>query len=232
MKVLKQSTVSKVLLIRLYRDFLTDAYERPGNAELSKMFDGRLSKSVLDSASDALAKAGWVEKKSPTQGRYQIVLQDKGRAEAERLLEIDDPESIEYFKNGSSFFDQFEGLPLPRRDKPPTPDALDADEWQPLKLDRQRPEFKAALSKTEKALDIIRGDNGYADAMPEERNEVVRSLEAGVESLKQGAPTLQKIKALLIAPLKFVANRFVGAALGEAAKDAVASLLHWIGNIL
>ncbi len=96
----------------------------------------------------------------------------------------------------------------------------DVDEWAPLPIDRQNPKFEAAMGAVEDAIDTISADNGYAVSAPEERTSILASLKGSVEAIKAGMPSLASIRAGLLAPLRFISEKFVGTAMGETAKKA------------
>lgn len=103
-------------------------------------------------------------------------------------------------------------------------------EWAPLPLDRTT---DVTLQKTIDALDAtlkqVREDNGYAAAVPEERNYVVESLTTATKVLKNEATTsVPFIRRYVLEPLVLVGRRFGKAALGvlsDAAKEAVKDFL-------
>jgi hypothetical protein len=98
------------------------------------------------------------------------------------------------------------------------------DVWRPLPIDREAPEYSEAVESIGEAVQIVEQDNGYPTSDPEERNQIVDSLKTGLQWIKEGAPSLAQIRATVVAPLKFLASKFSGAAMGEAAKVAVAKI--------
>lgn len=108
----------------------------------------------------------------------------------------------------------------------------DSDIWEPLPIDRGTPEFEAAVEATEAAALVVENDNGYAVNEPGERGHIVDSLKVGLEWIKEGAPSLAQVRATVLAPLKFLASKFSGAAMGEAAKVAVAKVVAWLASIM
>jgi len=107
----------------------------------------------------------------------------------------------------------------------------DGDSWEPLIIERQEPAYAEALAKTETAVKAVRSDNGYAATQPGERNEVVKTLETGVEALKNEQPSKGRLRALLGRPLRYLADKFAGGAIGESAKQALEALIKWAGAI-
>ncbi len=109
-------------------------------------------------------------------------------------------------------------------------DVSDQD-WQPLKIDRESSQFKEAVGSLESAIQTIQGDNGFADALPDVRKEILSSLEQGAADIKSGNVTLGKIKEKTLRPLKWLAEKFSGAIIGEAAKAAFIKLIAWLSGL-
>lgn len=110
------------------------------------------------------------------------------------------------------------------------PDNQDGS-WEPLKIDRAAPEYKETVSTLEDAITTIRGDNGYAQSEPEERNAIIASLEHGIEIIKNECPTRAQLASLVLSPLRYLAKKFVDTAIGIAAKVAVNAVLTWLGML-
>lgn len=106
------------------------------------------------------------------------------------------------------------------------------DAWSPLPIDRETEEFQDVVEAVEKAVQSVEQDNGYAANEPDERNQVVESLKTGLQWIKEGFPSLAQIRSTVEGPLKFLASKFSGAAMGEAAKVAVAKAAAWLASIL
>ncbi|WP_151115391.1 hypothetical protein [Hypericibacter adhaerens] len=103
-----------------------------------------------------------------------------------------------------------------------------ADTWQPLKIDRQQPEYQEVVNSVEAALEAIRGDNGYATSQADEREQIVTAIQTGLDRIKHAFPTRAEIKALLLDPLKFVARKFAEMTIGELAKVAATAIIKWL----
>jgi hypothetical protein len=106
------------------------------------------------------------------------------------------------------------------------------DTWEPLPIEREAPEYVEAVSKSEDALKVIEGDNGYADSEPEERNHIVWAVGAGVNALKEGLITKQQVDSLLLAPLRRVVERLKKGIAVEAARAAVQAIVEWLKGLL
>ncbi len=101
-----------------------------------------------------------------------------------------------------------------------------ADQWEPIALDRGSTEFKKALEATETAVNEIEGSNGYAATNPEERNSIVETLKAHLKLFKEGLISKGQAIEGLIKPLRFIATKFSDASMGEMAKRAVNFLIN------
>jgi hypothetical protein len=190
-----------------------------------------VSNVLVARACDELISAGYLEEQLGFQGDKEISITPIGLRKIEAQF-AGRYELIERYLADHAGVDgelNAEILDVLRSNQRPD---VASESWQPLKIDRQAPEYRVALETTEKALDIIRSDNGYAATEPGERDEVVRSLEAGVQALKSESPSRGRLHAILISPLKFVLEKFAGAAIGEAAKQAFTALVHWLGTAL
>lgn len=106
------------------------------------------------------------------------------------------------------------------------------DKWEPLPIDRSSPEYSEAVSKTDEALQVIEGDNGFASSLPEMRDHVVWSLGAGVNALKEGLLTKEQVDSLLICPLKWVATKFAEGLMKIAANKALIAILAWLKSVV
>ena len=93
----------------------------------------------------------------------------------------------------------------------------EVDEWAPLKLDRESTEYEVAVRQLEDVIEQLRRDNGYAATYPEERGNVLWSLQSGLELLKEKLPTKSQVRALILAPLRLLGRRFAETSLGEIA---------------
>lgn len=102
-----------------------------------------------------------------------------------------------------------------------------AGDWSPLPLDRDDA-VRNAIEAVDAVVERVRGDNGFAATEPEDHRRVVWSLTTGVNALRDRLPSSQQVRALLLQPLKWLSERFMNAATGELAKEAVKALLKLI----
>jgi hypothetical protein len=103
-----------------------------------------------------------------------------------------------------------------------------SDHWEPLQVDRSTPEFEEMTVSAERAIERIEGDNGYAAKEPEERSAVLRALKGAINAVKEGWPSKAVIRLSLLGPLRFLAEKFFGTGIGEAAKKAFDAACKWL----
>lgn len=107
-------------------------------------------------------------------------------------------------------------------------EALD-NEWTPLLIDREEPEFTAALQKVEEAVEEIRSDNGYAATFPDERDFVLERLSALVNRLRNASSiSFAYVKRNGLDTLSRLVRRFVGAAKELAFAAAREAVKDWL----
>jgi hypothetical protein len=113
-------------------------------------------------------------------------------------------------------------------------DLEDSDEWAPLELDRSEPELTAVIEAVDDTIEAVRGDNGYAQAMPQERSFVLDSLSAFLKTIKEApATSMPYVKRFAIEPLSRLAKTFARTAWEltiSAAKEAIKGWLKKHGQ--
>lgn len=100
----------------------------------------------------------------------------------------------------------------------------EGDQWEALKLERSSPEHVAMETATEEAIQRIEADNGYAAKEPEERAGIVSILKKGLEAVRSGWASKHVIYALLLQPMRYIAEKFASTGIGEVAKRAVEAI--------
>ncbi|MCH8997994.1 MAG: hypothetical protein IID48_06960 [Proteobacteria bacterium] len=105
------------------------------------------------------------------------------------------------------------------------------DEWEPLPIDRTTPEYEKAVEALDDAVEKIEADNGYAANQPEERNSVVWSLKQGVAAIREMAPSLAQVRALVMDPLNSAIKTLKESGPGLAAMFAREALKEWIKSL-
>jgi hypothetical protein len=105
---------------------------------------------------------------------------------------------------------------------------ISADEWEPLAIDRDSESFRSAMEATEKAIETIEQNNGYATSAPEERDGIVNTLRGTLDALKHGRPSRGAVMEGMLSPLKYISKKFSDSVMGEIAKVAVTALIKWL----
>lgn len=106
-------------------------------------------------------------------------------------------------------------------------------DWEPIPLDRDEPILKEAIASLDETIAEIEQSNGYASEHPEERNYVVDNLKLLSNKLKSAASTSAAyVRSHGLNVLQKVADKFSGAAMGEAAKATLKALGEWLHHVL
>ena len=101
--------------------------------------------------------------------------------------------------------------------------------WEPLKIDRQSSDAESAITATEKALQTISQDNGYAANDPDERNQIVETLRYGLDKLRNNSLLYRfQFEAFVWQPLNRIAKKFKDTAMGISASAAKEALKEWL----
>ena len=106
-----------------------------------------------------------------------------------------------------------------------------SDKWEPLPIERSGEKFESAVAGIEEIIKQVRESNGYANDFPEERKNILISLQAGLEKIKEGFITRPQVQTLLIKPINFILKTLAGGAIVEAGKKALQAILDLIGNL-
>jgi len=102
-------------------------------------------------------------------------------------------------------------------------------DWVPLQLERDSAAAADALGSLDQLAERVRGENGFASSDPECHAAITWSLSTGIDALRSRAPSKQQITALIVAPTKWLIEKFAGSAIGELAKRAASALANWLG---
>jgi hypothetical protein len=106
---------------------------------------------------------------------------------------------------------------------------IETDEWAPLKLDRSEPELMEVIAAVDEVIGTVRGDNGYAENMPLEREFILQSLATFSKTLKEAAATsVPYIRRYAIEPLTILGRRFAKGALEVTIAAAKETLKTWL----
>ncbi|MGA8498433.1 MAG: hypothetical protein WB764_23305 [Xanthobacteraceae bacterium] len=104
---------------------------------------------------------------------------------------------------------------------------IEEQPWEPLEIDRSNADYQHAIEVSEKAIEVIEQNNGYASSEPSERNGIVKTIRGTLDAVKEGSPSKALIREGLLKPLRYVAKKFADSAMGEFAKLAVLAILKY-----
>lgn len=107
--------------------------------------------------------------------------------------------------------------------------ASEPDDWAEVVFDENSAEYKEAIDAVEKLVVEIRISNIFSDQFPGQSGAVVDTLQGGVGHLKEGKASRMQVFLLLQKPIIWLAEKFVGTALGEVATKAGAALAKLLG---
>lgn len=114
-------------------------------------------------------------------------------------------------------------------EEPGQGDETPPDEWQPLPLDRNNEKLQNAISSLDAVVEHVKGDNGYAATVPEERSYVLERLSALSEKLKHASSvSIGYIKRSGMDILLMVSKRFREGAVDVTATTARENIIAWI----
>lgn len=148
-------------------------------------------------------------------------LTDKGTKFIIHKIESESTNVIEYLRDGAAWI---------KGRSDPLKGSVEA-RWSPLPIDRDTAEYSAMVQASEQALGEIEASNGYAHEAPDERDSIVVAIRGTLGSIKNSHPTRNLVIEGLVQPLRFIASKFSGAAIGEVAKVAVAAVLKWLASV-
>lgn len=115
---------------------------------------------------------------------------------------------------------------------PLPPENDEPDEWEPLPVDRETTEYNEAIAALSEAIDVIAGNNGYAETEPVERNHIVESLKQGQKIITDLCPSRAQVQAMVIQHLSYLARKFAESTLGEVAKAAAIKIVAWLASLI
>jgi len=109
----------------------------------------------------------------------------------------------------------------------------EALEWEPLPLERNSEPLREAIEAVDNTLHEVETSNGYAAEHPEEREYVVDNLKLVLNRLKTALTiSYGYLRTHGINVLRKLADKFSGAAMGEAAKEALKALGRWLHEVM
>lgn len=103
------------------------------------------------------------------------------------------------------------------------------DEWEPIPLERSDPQLARTIGAIDETVELLRGDNGYGGAAPEEKEYVIEGLSAVAKRLKEGSSvSVPYLRRYAIEPLQLLIRRFGGAMIGIAATGAREAIVEFV----
>ena len=199
-----------------------------GYGEATKLFSGKVSEGYVSKSLDSLVNRELVEAGS---GGYSITGQ--GISHVEQSLEDKESTVFKYNKYGDAWLDK---QSVGARNEGDTANLSDAeteeDEWEPLPIDRESQDYKEAIGTLDEAIDVVAGNNGYAESEPDERNNIVESLRQGQTAIKERQPSKAQINALVLQPLNYLVRKFSESTIGEIAKVAAVKIVAWLASFI
>lgn len=108
----------------------------------------------------------------------------------------------------------------------------DINGWIPLPIDRDTEDYRSTIETLESSLEVIRGDNGFAEEFPEQRKGILEALRDGLDWLKAKTPSANALKRLIIDPMKWIATKFGNSLLGNAGKIAAEKLIKYLVSLV
>lgn len=217
-----------VVLYKLYVETVSGDSSWFDHGDIGKLFDGSASKGYVAKCLDALAGKQLVE---ASVGGYSIT--EDGILYVEKHLE--DRESVVFnYKNHGDPWLEKQSVGPRDEDEPANSSVIDLqeDEWQPLPIDRESPDYEEAIGTLDEAIGVVAGNNGYAESEPDERDNIVEMLRQGQTAITERQPSRAQIIALVLQPLNFLARKFSESAIGEIAKIAAVKIVAWLASLI
>ncbi len=229
--------LSRVVLLKLYLAHINDD-PRPAlsASEVVELFPTKVSSNLVRSALELLRGSAYDSAKPSLVARvgapeaHKYKLNERGIFFVEEGLRQKESD-LNYFlsqENEEEALDHVAGVDAIFWT--PT-ESIETQAWVPLELDRTSVTYTETVAEVEKAVEVIRGDNGFATAYPSERAGILASLEEGLTWLKDRIPTRAQIVALLVNPFRWIATTFASGVIGEAAKKAGQRLVDFLAAL-
>jgi hypothetical protein len=223
--------LSRLILAKLYVLHVNDDPRDRYNArDIAALFSIPISVNLIKSALERMHRESRYSDrliiKRGNKGNDQgYAIGDHGITVVERALLKRDTDIAHYIENGDSVIDEIAGMDA----RFLTDDErVDIDDWAPLDINRDTPEYLDAIGAIEETLEGIRQDNGFAANYPSEREGIMNSLSEGLEWLKQKRPSKAQIKAMILVPLRWIVGTFGNAVLGVMAKNAAQKIVDFL----
>jgi hypothetical protein len=108
----------------------------------------------------------------------------------------------------------------------------DINGWAPLPIDRDTEDYRSTIETLESSLEVICGDNGFAEEFPEQRKGILEAMREDLGWLKEKTPSANVLKRLIIDPMKWIATKFGDSLLGNAGKIAAEKLIKYLFSLI
>jgi hypothetical protein len=228
--------LGRIILCKLYQRHVNDDPQLEFSAkEIVQMFSQPVSYNLVVSALEIFrgrthnrpdAPISRHKKNGSEEFKYRLTYD--GLLLVEKNLADPNSDIYHFFQHGDRVLDDIAGIDslfvIPQ-------EKWESDPWSPLPIDRADPRYTEAVTDVENALEVVRGDNGFAATHPNEREGILSTLEDGLRWLKERTPNRSQIFSLLVAPLQWLASNFSKAVIGEAAKKAAQSVLDLLHTV-
>lgn len=226
------SALARVITYKMYVEHVNDnTLARFSVSDVSKLFTIPISKNLVKSAlelsrSDHRTKfiLRWTSK-SEDQHLYSV--SSDGIQFVERELRRKDSDLFYFQRYGDDKLADVAGLDGIFWT---AGERLDAEAYAPLDIDRDDPQFIETLQAVDEAIERIRTDNAFAATSPEQREGILRTLENGIDWLRNKTTTRKLIVDNILSPLRWVVSHFGQSDVGAAAKAAIDTVAHWLSG--
>ena len=96
-------------------------------------------------------------------------------------------------------------------------------------LDHNSGEYQQAVRTVQDLIELVRADNEYAEASPDEREGVLATLKHGLAILGDRVTDVGAVRATLLRTAEYLASKFGDAMIGAAAAACLAAIGKLLG---
>jgi hypothetical protein len=236
-KPYRLSPLARIVVLKLYLAHINDdARDSFSVEEVKGLFPGKMSANLLKSALE-FARDGRYGRRSALLSRVgstktglKYKINEDGILTVEQALRQKESD-LSYYITHSNEEEALDDVAGVNGIYWTNEEALDAEAWVPLELDRTDPDYKETVEEIEKAAEVIRGDNGFAATHPRERAGILASIEDGLTWFREKLPTRAQMISKIVSPLRWIATTFASSVIGEAAKKAAQRLVDYLATL-
>jgi hypothetical protein len=211
-RFITQEALDNAVIFRLFV-FSQSSGERLAAREICNLFSINVSERRIELALSNLDSQGYISRRSDAK-RSCVINSDGYRFVEEQILEESSIIS-RYAKLGDQWLSE-QTLPVA---------SIPASDRIVTRHDNQ-----GILSELELGLDQIvaeiEKDNEVGAALGDERDLLIAEAEASKTLISRSAFRLARLVGLLVPALKYIADKFAGAAIGQAAKNLIELLMR------